>query len=87
MVGTWLASRCECLDAGQSSTSTGVHNHGHIDSTPLEVLGCTQISLQRIDEQVRLPKCCDDCLVIERLAQVNADIVLGVDTISSLWRC
>ena len=55
-----------------------------IDGTPLKVQGCTQILLSRMDEHVHLPEFCADCVVVESLSQVNADVVMGVDTISSL---
>ena len=51
------------------------------NGTLLMVQGCTQIQLNRMDKRVRLPKCRADGVVVDNWTQVNAHIVLGVDTI------
>ena len=73
-----LASALACTVSPEEVAITA------IDGNPLLVFGVTKLCMSRMDETVQFPECEASCVVVEDLSNIHVELVLGVDTISSL---
>ena len=65
-----------------SSVRPHTQNLVGVNGTDVVISGAVVLSMERMDDHVKLPRVTIDALIVEELSAVNADILVGVDVIS-----